>query len=772
MSLWGGALPGADDTPDDASGETSAGADADGTRRRSRRETTDECGPHGAAPGRDHDGAQARRGTAMRSRSSASPRGCRAPTRPTASRAWPAARRGRRPSARRRRAGTSPRAEYRTGWRDVGAYLVRSSRTSRRNPASRGTRPSSVDPQEHLLLTAVRAAWRTRRYVRRAVRRRPGRRVHRRDVARPRAARGRFSGPEPPYRPAPGSRTGLARLRLPRREPGRRRGLRLGPRRCEAALRALRGGQCSTAVAAAVNLVLDGSHIQFLADAGLLAESADSRPFSGRSDGWIPGEGVGAVLLKPLEKALADGDPVHAVLRGGASRHSGTTRAYGMPSPQLQEETVRAALADAGVTTGDIGYVESSATGAALADALELDVLGRVFGEGAQPVAVGSVKGSLGHMEAASAFGQLAKVLAQFRQDRLLPTVAAGSAPPAGGGSVRIVTDVEPWPTERRVLLNSFAGTGGYVSVVLEAPPRREPVRAPAGAVTLPLSADAPAELSRHARQLAEHLDGERPPLHTVGAALRRGRRARSCRAAVVATTADGAVRALHTLAAQIAGQLPGAGAGLLVRADDAAPEAQPELPAGWLDGADAAWPLERGAPLRAALPATPVACETTGPAVPVVTAPEPADAPDGVPQRAAAPLPADGGVNGASRDAGTTDGRALERLVKIVVRETGVHAQQLDESTDLIALGVDSLRLVRIAHAISAEGGRAPSLTALYAEPVLGVLARSAFGPGSGEPAADPPALSDEDIDSLDESALDALLARHAAAPRYAEDS
>ncbi|MFC4496476.1 amino acid adenylation domain-containing protein [Streptomyces ovatisporus] len=815
VSLWGGSLPGEDDAPDGASTDAAVGTDtAAGTDTTAGTDTdglpatvpgrghVTGAATTAAAPGRDQDGG----------RPSEVPQGAVAVIGfagllPGTDPADSVAGLGRLLAGGGSAIGApppgrepSPAPTTRCGGATVGAYLPD---VSAYEPAESGIprdQAAAVDPQEHLLLTAVRGCLENA-----AVR--PGELSAAGPVGvftgamwhdHGRGGAGTGGGPM-----AEPTSTGLAhRISHAFDFHGASlvvdAGCASGLAAVEAALRALRGGQCSTAVAAAVNLVLDGSHLQFLADAGLLAESADSRPFSGRSDGWIPGEGVGAVLLKPLERALADGDPVHAVLRGGACRHSGTTRAYGMPSPQLQEETVRAALADAGVTTGDIGYVESSATGAALADALELDMLGRVFGEGegTQPVPVGSVKGSLGHMEAASAFGQLAKVLAQFRQDRLLPTVAADSAPPAGGGRVRLVVDVEPWPAQRRVLLNSFAGTGGYVSVVLEAPPRRGPARAHAGPVTLALSADAPAELARHARQLAEHLDREQPPLHAVGAALRRGRRARSCRAAVVATTGDGAVRALHTLAAEAAGHVTAPGGGLFVRADDTGTGTQPELPAGWLDGADAPWPAESVAPLRAALPATPVPSETTGPAAPVGSAPEPvaAAAAAGVlPQTAAtaaAPTTSatsttaaasaasnTGPVTGGSPVTGTPDGRAggtraLERLVAIVVRETGVHARQLDESTDLIALGVDSLRLVRIAHAIAAEGGRAPSLTALYAEPVLGVLARSAFGPGTGGPAADPPALSDEDIDSLDESTLDALLARHAAAPRSAEET
>ncbi|MGW3302906.1 amino acid adenylation domain-containing protein [Streptomyces rubiginosohelvolus] len=546
----------------------------------------------------------------------------------------------------------------------------------------------------------------------------------------------------------------------------------------DAATRALRTGQCTTAVAAAANLILDRSHLEFLSDAGLLAESADSRPLTGTSDGWIPGEGVGAVLLKPLERALADGDPVHAVLRGGACRHAGSTRAYGMPSPEQQEATVRAALADAGLTAGDIGYVETSATGATLADALELDVVGRVFADRVRPMPVGSVKGVLGHMEAASAFGQLAKVIAQFRQDRLLPTPleAAGAREPlpGGHGRVRVVGSVERWQQPPRVLLNSFAGTGAYASVVVEAPPVRDvrpqsPDARPAAqggdVQTLPLSADSPEHLARYARSLADHLVRENPALPTVAASLRGGRRDRPVRA--VAVTAPGnAVSALRELADRVAGE----GSGVVVRAtgDSAAPTtaANPEVPKGWLDGEDCPWPVPTG--LRAALPPTPVSSRSVSGTVSAGTSvAEPGD--DGAP----APAPRTGGVP------------ALDLVTAITARESGLAADALGADSDLIALGVDSLRLVRIAHALTRAGGRTLSLTELYEVPVLGALAAAAFPegapPGVARQAPEPPSLTgltDDRIDALDEPALDALLEQHAhrhpdhTAPRPCEET
>ncbi|GAA3079035.1 hypothetical protein GCM10020000_75820 [Streptomyces olivoverticillatus] len=247
----------------------------------------------------------------------------------------------------------------------------------------------------------------------------------------------------------------------------------------EAAYRAVADGRCEAALAAGSNLVLHPDHLDVLSDMGLVAEQPDSCALTDRASGWIVGEGVGAVLLKPLDRALADGDPIHAVLRGGALVHSGTTRQFGIPDPKRQEEVMRTALADASLTPGDIGYVEAAAAGAALADVLEFGAVDRLFTGQEQPVPVGSVKPNTGHLEAASVFAQLGKVILQFRREELYPTRLTSAPNPALNGRTGAVLATAPegtrWRTAdggpRRALVNGFAGGGSYGSLVVEEPP-------------------------------------------------------------------------------------------------------------------------------------------------------------------------------------------------------------------------------------------------------------------------------------------------------------
>ncbi|MGW2421083.1 amino acid adenylation domain-containing protein [Streptomyces sp. NPDC001709] len=491
----------------------------------------------------------------------------------------------------------------------------------------------------------------------------------------------------------------------------------------EAAYRAVADGRCEAALAAGSNLVLHPDHLDVLSDMGLVAEQPDSCAMTDRASGWIVGEGVGAVLLKPLDRALADGDPIHAVLRGGALVHSGTTRQFGIPDPKRQEEVMRAALADASLTPGDIGYVEAAAAGAALADVLEFGAVDRLFtGQEQRPVPVGSVKPNTGHLEAASVFAQLGKLILQFRREELYPTRLTSAPNPALNGRTGAVLAVSPegtrWRTEdgavRRALVNGFAGGGSYGSLVVEEPPRTAATddttasdTASDTAYVLPLSADNADNLARLADSLAQALD--RAPhltLPAVARSLREGRTARAARAAVVADRGRSA-DALRALAQRIRHQGPGI-------AEEWSPATDGERTAldAWLAGAEPQWPAVPGNPRRAALPAVPL--DVRHLPLPVPAPASGAQEPGTVLDEPAAPR--------------STQPTPFDRLARITAEETGRPAERITPADDLFAMGATSRQLIRIAARVTAEGGRELSLETLFTAPDLGALAVEAF--------------------------------------------
>ncbi|POM26387.1 Polyketide synthase PksM [Actinomadura rubteroloni] len=348
-------------------------------------------------------------------------------------------------------------------------------------------------------------------------------------------------------------------------------------------------GESELAVAGGVNLAAHPDKFRGLAEMRLLGTHAGSRSFRA-GDGYLPAEAVGAVLLKPLDAALRDGDTIHAVIKGTASAHSGRGNGFLAPSRKAQETVMRRALENAGVAPETIGYVESSANGTAMSDEIELSALREVFADAGEPVAVGSVKSNLGHPEAASGVAQLTKVALQFRHRELPPLAQVGAPNPdlgLDGGPLVLCERLTPWAersgTARRALINSVAAGGSHVSLVVEAPPEiareAEPDTRPQLVV---LSAPDTDRLREAARRLDDYLAEHTVDLVDVAATLHRGREAMAARLAVVA----GSVAELRSgLARYLAGdEQVAAFAGPVTRTGDAADDTAAPLLA-MLDG-------------------------------------------------------------------------------------------------------------------------------------------------------------------------------------------
>src|SRR6185436_15138839 len=139
----------------------------------------------------------------------------------------------------------------------------------------------------------------------------------------------------------------------------------------------------------------------------LRALSPDGRckTFDAAADGFVRGEGCGIVVLKRLSAALADGDPILAVIRGSAVNQDGRSSGLTVPNGTAQQALIREALAVAGVEPAQVDYVEAHGTGTPLGDPIELQALAAVLGPGRpddRPLIVGSVKTNIGHLEAAA----------------------------------------------------------------------------------------------------------------------------------------------------------------------------------------------------------------------------------------------------------------------------------------------------------------------------------------------------------------------------------
>ncbi|MEU1133258.1 SDR family NAD(P)-dependent oxidoreductase, partial [Streptomyces sp. NPDC005900] len=316
------------------------------------------------------------------------------------------------------------------------------------------------------------------------------------------------------------------------------------------ACRSIATGECSAAIAGGVNLILHPKHLRGLAQAGMLSHDDRLKAFGAGADGFVDGEGVGAVLLKPLAAALADGDRVLGVIRGSAVNAVGDAGGYTVPSATAQAAVVRGALDRAGVAADTVGYVEAHGTGTLLGDPIEIAGLVDVFGGRRDPahgtdrpaVAVGSVKTNIGHLEAAAGIAGLTKVLLQLRHRTLVPSLHSAERNPEidfDTTPFQVQQTREPWERQARpkadgtprelplrAVISSFGAGGSNACVVVEehlpagAADTPEPVADDGQEQLLVLSAKDEERLRTYAADLAAFLTGGAPrlPARTDGA--------------------------------------------------------------------------------------------------------------------------------------------------------------------------------------------------------------------------------------------------------------
>jgi polyketide synthase PksN len=188
----------------------------------------------------------------------------------------------------------------------------------------------------------------------------------------------------------------------------------------------IRRGECDMAFAGGVNVYVHPAVHAVLCMRRMLSIDGRSKAFGAGANGYAPGEGAGVVVLKRLSEAIADGDHVHAVIRGSSINHGGRTNGYTVPSPTAQAALIRQALDDAGVSAREISYVEAHGTGTELGDPIEIAGLHRAFLADTDDkgfCAIGSVKSNVGHCESAAGMAGLTKVILQMRHAKLVPSL-------------------------------------------------------------------------------------------------------------------------------------------------------------------------------------------------------------------------------------------------------------------------------------------------------------------------------------------------------------
>ncbi|MFT2014488.1 SDR family NAD(P)-dependent oxidoreductase [Streptomyces sp. 796.1] len=215
----------------------------------------------------------------------------------------------------------------------------------------------------------------------------------------------------------------------------------------------LRSGEATLAIAGGVNLNLIDRGADF-DRIGALAPDGRCRTFDAAAAGFVRGEGGGMVVLKPLERALADGDRIYCVIRGGAVNHDGPGTALAAPSADGQRAVLESAYRSAGVDPRQVGYVELHGTGTRVGDPVEAAALGAVLGAArtAQdaPLLVGSAKTNVGHLEGAAGVVGLLKVALSLSHGTVPASLNFTEPHPRidfDGWHLKVATSNTPWPT-------------------------------------------------------------------------------------------------------------------------------------------------------------------------------------------------------------------------------------------------------------------------------------------------------------------------------------
>ncbi|MBF0695877.1 SDR family NAD(P)-dependent oxidoreductase [Actinomyces bowdenii] len=368
------------------------------------------------------------------------------------------------------------------------------------------------------------------------------------------------------------------------------------------ACQSLRQGECGMAIVGGVNLILHPGHHLGLAQGGMLSAGGRPLPFSSAADGMVTAEGVGALLLRPLEDAIRDGDRILGCVLTSTSTSSGVRESFLSPHSSTVTEQLRATLRLAGLEPSDIDYVEAQAMGFPAGDAAEAEALRSVIGAAASTTCrVGTMKGLVGHLEAASGVAQVSKVLLQMRHSTIVSSVGAsdpfGDDPDLG---LRVITEEESWSGSaghRRIaLIDSFGAGGANTQIVIGEAPQRPltpTTSAKVGNLPFLLSARRSIQLIEVARRLVAVVGGPRSVdlrPQDVAYTLMEGREPLSHRVAVVAADLEELATILRVWLEEPDREIPGLWSSAAPERSSAAGSPAERAAAVWVRGGTPRW--------------------------------------------------------------------------------------------------------------------------------------------------------------------------------------
>lgn len=286
----------------------------------------------------------------------------------------------------------------------------------------------------------------------------------------------------------------------------------------EFACRSLRAGESSLAIAggASINLLPKGD--VFFSAAGALSPSGSCNAFDASADGIVRSEGAGVVVLKRLADAIEDGDRIYAVIRGGAVNHDGASNGIMAPNGESQKRVLREAYKNAGISPGEVQYIETHGTGTPLGDPIEVSALAGTMCDGRNglPLMLGSLKTNVGHMEAAAGVASVIKAALAIYHRALPPNrnfKEWNPRMPESTFKMEVLTELKDWPSngKRRIAgVSAFSFGGTNAHLVLEEAPEMAPptdLRHEHRTFLLPIAAKSPTALEALVADYRQYLE-------------------------------------------------------------------------------------------------------------------------------------------------------------------------------------------------------------------------------------------------------------------------
>lgn len=238
----------------------------------------------------------------------------------------------------------------------------------------------------------------------------------------------------------------------------------------------INNNEAEMAIAGGVNLSIHPAKYIVLAQNNFTSQDGRCRSFGENGSGYVPGEGVGALLLKKLDKAVEDGDHIYGVIKACEINHGGRTGGYSVPSVQYQSKVIDRALKAANILPSDISYIEAHGTGTALGDPIEIRALQSVFEKYTnekQFCSIGSIKSNIGHLEAAAGIAGIIKVLLQMKYKKIVPSLHSRKINPNidfKGTAFYCQQEYENWDSDglRAAAISAFGAGGSNANIIIQ----------------------------------------------------------------------------------------------------------------------------------------------------------------------------------------------------------------------------------------------------------------------------------------------------------------